>query len=318
MFRKSLMSFAIAALLAASANAQIVIDGVRDAAYGSAVSVQTVETGFGDNQSEWNAVYANISGGKLNILVTGNLEDNFNKLEVFFDSRAGGENVMSSSPEYDFFDGGAWTSTYMGGMTFDTGFGADYHMYARAGFGNFEVDFIDRLGGGGMAVNGNTGAAAYDGVNAMGSVDPGNLANGSLVGNALSTSILFAMDNSNVAGIGGGNGAPADQDAARAVTTGYEFSIALSELNLDSNQIRLAIMQNNSDHNYLANQNFDGLPIGTGNLGGDGAGGFTGTLSGINFNNFAGTQFITIKIPEPGSTGLILLAGVAALIRRRR
>lgn len=66
------------------------------------------------------------------------------------------------------------------------------------------------------------------------------------------------------------------------------------------------------------NQILAGLPVGTGNLGGDGLGNFTGTLFGINFNNFAGNQFITIGIPEPGSIGLLFVAGLVAISRRRR
>ena len=60
-----------------------------------------------------------------------------------------------------------------------------------------------------------------------------------------------------------------------------------------------------------------GLPPGTGNLGGDGAGNFTGTVSGINFNNFEGDQFVTLKIPAPGSVALLGFAGLAATRRRR-
>jgi hypothetical protein len=105
------------------------------------------------------------------------------------------------------------------------------------------------------------------------------------------------MNNSNVAGIGGNTGAAANQKAALAVTTGFEFSIAISDLSLDSKNLRIAIMQGNSNHNYVSNQTLAGLPVGTGNLGGDGAGGFTGTLSGVDFNNFAGDQFLTVPIP---------------------
>jgi len=309
---------------AASAESDVVIDGVYDAQYGRAIAVQTVETGFGDNLSEWNAVYGNVSNGRLNVLITGNLEANFNKLEIFIDSRAGGENTLSGAPGYDFFDADGnqdWISSRMVGMTFDTPFTADYHLYARAGFGNLEFDFIDRLGGAGTAVNGNFGATSYAGGigdSAIGEILPGDLANGQTVGNALSSSITFAMDNSNVAGIGGNAGAPADQAAALAVMTGFEFSIELSELNLDSNHIRLAIMQAGGNHDYLSNQVLGGLPVGMGNLGGDGMGNYIGDLSGIDFNNYAGQQFITIStIPEPGSSALMLLAGVTMLVRRR-
>jgi hypothetical protein len=320
MWKKFLLT-AMVVVAVQPANAQITIDGTYDAFYGSAIAVQTVETGFGDNQSEWNAVYARLTGNRLNVLITGNIEANFNKLSIFFDTNSAGENVLSASPQYDFFNGSNWISSNQQGMTFDSGFAANYHMYARAGGGNFTVDFVDRLGGASNAVNGNTGSAAYaGGIGAIGNgqVDPGNLVNGSSVGNHLNNSIFWAMNNSNTAGIGGNAGAAANQAAALAVMTGFEFSIDLSDLNLDSNLIRLAIMQGNGDHNYLSNQTFGGLPVGTGNLGGDGAGNFTGTLSGINFNNFAGQQFITIAVPEPGTFGFFALAGLLGLAKRRR
>lgn len=321
---KRMLMLAVVALMAQPVAAQITIDGTLDAAYGSAVAVQTIETGFGDATapnfagSEWNAVYANVSNNRLNILVTGNLEANFNKLSIFFDTNAGGESTLSGLPQYDFFNGATWISSNQGGMTFDNGFTPNLHLFARTGGTNFDVDIINRLGGGSTAVNGNTGSAAYAGGLASGAINSGTLANGSSVGNFLNNSLLFAMNNSNVAGVGGASGTAANQAAALAVTTGFEFSIDLADLLLDSTTLRFAIMQGNGDHNFLSNQILGGLPVGTGNLGGNGAGGFTGTLSGVDFNNFAGNQFITIAIPEPGSIGFLLAAGLVAVARRRR
>ena len=124
--------------------AQVVVDGTVDATY-SLASTQTNQTGFGDNSSEWNAVYTNVDGTRLNIIVTGNIEANFNKFEVFFDTMAGGENVLSATPDYDFSpDGSFWISSNLVGLTFDAGFEADYHLYMRAGNGIFDVDFVDR------------------------------------------------------------------------------------------------------------------------------------------------------------------------------
>lgn len=318
---KKMLMLALVALLARPVAAQITIDGTRDAGYGSAVAVQTIETGFGNNFSEWNAVYANVSNNRLNILITGNIEANFNKLSIFFDTNSAGEGTLSDLPEYDFNNGTTWISKNQGGMVFDTGFTPNLHLIARGGGGNFEVDFIDRLGGTGAAVAGNKGSSAYAGAigdTTTGSVNSGSLAPGSSVTNYLNNSLFYAMNNSNTAGIGGNTGVAANQADALAVTTGFEFSIDLADLNLDSTILRMAIMQGNGDHNYLSNQTLGGLPVGTGNLGGDGAGGFTGTLSGINFNNFAGNQFITIAVPEPGSIGLLFAAGLVAMGRRRR
>ena len=134
--------------------------------------------------SELDAGYATISGGRLYLMLTGNLEPNFNKLEVFFDSKAGGENVLSGTPQYDYFDGSKWISQNMGGMTFDTGFTADYHLYARWGGGNptpgqFEVDFVNRNGGADAAVPASSGKSVDSptvNLTAIGSIPAGNMA----------------------------------------------------------------------------------------------------------------------------------------------
>ncbi len=122
-----------------------VLDGTRDASY-STRAVQTVETGFGDNFSELNAAYAEIDGGTLYLMLTGNLESNFNKLNVFIDSVAGGQNQIGPATD----EGGTnpnnddWAENYSGvgpsasgngpGFKFDAGFAADYLIILRNGF----------------------------------------------------------------------------------------------------------------------------------------------------------------------------------------
>jgi len=319
-----LAAFAViaCALANSTVTADTLVDGSVGAAYGSAVEVQTVQTQFGDNLSEINAGYAFVDNGRLFMALTGNIEEgSFNKLNLFFDVNAGvGENTLSATPNYDFSsDGVNWISNNLGGMTFDTGFTAEYHMFVRSGGGgNFEVDFIDRLGGGSAAIDGNTGNVTDDG----GEVTAANLATNA-AGSALSESIFFAFDNSNTAGVAGGTAA-ADQVAAAAVTTGFEFSIALADLGLDptvDNTIRVSAGIGNGDYNFWSNQFLGGLPDGTGNLGGDNAGTFTGDSSGVDLNAFAGDQFFSINIPavpEPGSLALIGLAGLFAVVRRKR
>jgi len=114
-----------------TARAAPVVDGVKDAQYGAALAVQTVQTQFGDNLSELDAAYATSSGGVLHLMLTGNIEANFNNVEIFIDSKAGGQNVFSSA-------GNAGASK-MDGLQFDAGFTADYHLIARRG--NFGGDF---------------------------------------------------------------------------------------------------------------------------------------------------------------------------------
>ena len=65
--------------------------------------------------SELDAAYARVSGGRLYLMLTGNHESNFNKLDVFIDSVVGGENTLSGAPQYDFPDGPGWISQNLAG-----------------------------------------------------------------------------------------------------------------------------------------------------------------------------------------------------------
>lgn len=326
MKKLTLSVLAIAAVVPAFA---VVVDGTRDAAYGSPLAIQTVDTGFGDanppgnvNGSELDAGYARIEGNRLYLMFTGNLEPNFNKLEVFIDSVAGGENTLSGTPGYDFNGGSGWNTANFAGMTFDTGFTADYHLFGRwsnNGNGPFEVDFVNRQGGVNAMVPGSMGV----GTNGVGLISTGMILAGNVgtnaSGSALTQNLEFAINHNNAGGVIGGNGA-ANQANAAAVTTGMEFSIDLADLGNPAigSQIRISAMIGNADHNYMSNQVLGGLPAGTNNLGGDGSGNFTGNLGGINFNQFAGEQYFTVNVvPEPG-TMIALGAGLAALAARRR
>ena len=291
-------------LFARSASAAPVVDGTRDAEYGGAVAVQTIQTGFGDNLSELDAAYARVEGGRLYLMLTGNIEANFNKLEIFIDSAAGGENQLTAAG----LPNSEASVDNMAGLTFDTGFAPDYLLFARRGsFGGdkFDLDYL-RLGAGGTF-------SSYQSIFGNAVEGAGTTGTG-----ANSQAIGVAYNNANTAGVGGATGSPADQTAAQAVTTGLELSIALADIGSPVGPINIAVFQNNSEHNYLSNQSLAGLPAGTNNLGGDGAGGFTGTLAGINFNNFAGSQFFTVPIPEPVAVGLLPLLGAAIARRGRR
>lgn len=277
-----------------------VLDGQRDVVYGSAVSVQSVNTQFGDNFSELNAAYARVQGGTLYLMLTGNLEGNFNRLNIFIDSKAGGQNVLEadghfggSNPEND-----GWANKHSG-MTFDAGFEADYMLILRQGGTRFDIDYAVVGGGLGNFLTG------------------GDVFGGSTVGSnaaALANGIGVAFDNSNVAGVLGGTGA-ADSAAALAVATGIELAIPLSAIGNPADVILISAMVNGSNHDYLSNQFLGGLVPGTGNLGGDGAGGYIGTLSGIDLNAFTGAQYFRVVVPEPATLTLLVLGGL--IVRRR-
>ena len=285
-------------ILSSAAFAVPTVNGTRDAEYGSALAVQSVQTGFGDanpnNGSELDAAYGRIDGGRLYLMLTGNIEANFNKLEIFIDTVGGGQAIFDSS--------GNDNASVMDGLVFDTGFTANYHVIARRGSNRFDLDFA------------NLGAQTASGyMNILGGSDAGSGSTGTGVN---ASAISVGYDNSNIAGITGGTGA-ADQAAAAAVTTGFEISISLADLNyVAGDSIKVMVGQNNGDHNYWSNQFLGGMPAGTGNLGGDEAGGFTGE-GAINLNNFAGNQFFTVAVPEPTSLALVAMAG-AVFGRRRR
>lgn len=271
---------------------QITIDGTLDAGYGAALAVQGVQTQFGNSDgvlggSELDAAYATIEDGNLNLMLTGNLESNFNKFNVFIDSVAGGQNVIG--PDTD--NGGVnptndgWAQAH-NGYTFDTGFEPDFLLISRNGdFGGPRFDFdFNSVGNDGtnestLDVFGGTFEGSATGVGASG--------------------ISVAFDNSNVAGVAGGTEA-ADATAAEAVTTGLEVSIPLSALGNPAagSTIDISVQLTNGDHNFLSNQFLGSLSAPQANLGSDGAGNFDAAGVGtIDLNTFAGDQFFSITVP---------------------
>jgi hypothetical protein len=106
----------VAMLCASTAQAQIVVDGTAEGAYGAALSIQDTRTGYGDGAtnpdailtgnnlgdgqnggSEIDQVFGTISGGRLYVTIAGALEGNFNKLMVFIDSANGGVNQLNGA-----------------------------------------------------------------------------------------------------------------------------------------------------------------------------------------------------------------------------
>ncbi len=288
----------VGVLTTAAAHGQITIDGSKDAGYGAAVSVQTVQTQFGDadgtlSGNELDAAYVSVDGGNLNLLLTGNLESNFNKFNIFIDSVAGGQNVIGP----DTANGGVnptndgWAQKY-NGFTFDTGFEPDFLVIARNGdFGGPRFDFdFNSIG------NDSTNESSIDVF--------GGAFEGSATGVGAS-GLSVGFDNSNIAGIAGGTLA-ADATAAEAVNTGLELSIPLSALGNPAagSTIGISAQLINGDHNFLSNQFLGGLAAPQANLGSDGASNFDAAGVGtIDLNTFAGDQFFSITVPSTGKLG---------------
>ena len=294
---------ALSAVILAAGSAHGQVDGTVSGGdgYGAPYAVQTVETGFGDNFSELNAAYARVANGRFYLALTGNIEANFNKLEIFLQTGAGGSNVFSGTPGND----GAGAMT---GLTFAGGFAPNYHLIARRGFDGFQSRFdLD------FAQLNTANFSSYG--NVFGGQDFGQGATGT--GLNLSA-IELAYNGSNNAGVLGGTG-PANQAAAAAVTTGIELSIALSDLGLQDligETICVMAFVNGSNHNYASNQFLPGLNAPQINLGGDGFGTFTG---GVNFdlNNFQSQGYFVVPVPAPASASLLAFGGLLVARRRR-
>jgi hypothetical protein len=146
----------------APAMAVPVIDGTADAEYGAALSTQNTNTQFGNGingdpinaggGSELDQVFAKISDGRLYVVIAGNLETNFNKMEVFIDSEAAaGVNSIDGSSLPGGVDpfccggfpppnGGNTNNTgalqRMNTIVFDAGFTADHYLTFTHGFEN--------------------------------------------------------------------------------------------------------------------------------------------------------------------------------------
>lgn len=267
-----------------------IIDGTLDASYDRLIVVQQTQTQFGDanqgnvdrtNGSELDAAYAKIVNGRLYLFIAGNLESNFNKLEVFFDTIAGeGQNrVRSDNANVDFNGLNRMGDGPQGpGMLFDVDFAPDYWVSLTGGNNPYQMfcNYAEMLTNGG-------GAGFFLGEGRAINATNGGLLDRNLGGNN-SVALLVTLNNSNVAGISGGTGA-ADQAAAAAVATGIELSIPLASIGNPAGEFKVAVMVNGGGHDFMSNQILGSLTPTQGNL---------GEPRLIDFTTLAGDQHFTV------------------------
>ena len=260
---------------------ELLCNGYREDLYGSNLAVQLVQTEFGDNASELNAAFAGVQDGKLFLMLTGNIENNFNKLNILIDSsNAVTSNVLDAA--------GNDSSDVLDGMTLDTGFTPDYHVIVRRGFGATEqLDLdISNLATGEFASFVNVFGGTQEGLGNTGIPDNGTL--------TLSP-IGVGYFNTNTAGVTGGNAAAVEADAL-AVVTGFELCIDLADIGSPSGEdIKAMAFVTSSDLTFASNQFLGALPV---DLNGAGAGTSNlGTTSAIDLSAIAGDQCFSITIP---------------------
>jgi hypothetical protein len=263
-----------ALILSASAFAQIAVDGTAEAVYGPAAVVQSVGTGFGDstdgqkgtcNGSELDGAFASLDavGGYLYLTLAGNLQSNFNKLELFIDCKAGaGQNQLRSDNVDVDFNGlnrmGVDAVNAIPGLKFDDGFGADFYFTCTGGLPNgtppytLYANFAQVLTEGG-------GIGSYIGQSVT---DP---TTGVIRIDDVTYGIQAAIDNSNIAGV---DGNPAGTSTGAGVATGIELRIPISVLGWDGvSPIKVCAFINGGGHDFASNQFISPLPAGYGNMG---------------------------------------------------
>ncbi|MCC6229884.1 MAG: hypothetical protein IT432_11740 [Phycisphaerales bacterium] len=310
--------------LAGQASAQITIDGVKDAAYGDNLWVQTLPTQFGDNVegdrdlctgSEFDNFSAVIIDDQLYIFLGGNLETNYNKWTIMLDCIPGeGQNVIRNNNVDVDYNG----INRIAGMKLDADVAVDYWINVTNGGGagpsGFDMyinaatlrtdgalfddtsvlDYSAYIGGDkedfnplffdGTRLDPQTGGLAAIYCNYA-----PRLASESLLVDPLNPVGIPGLlggyiDNTNTDGVDGGN-----VNNPEAVTTGLELQISLTELGwTGTNNIKVVAFINGSGNDYLSNQVGGSLPEGYGNL---------GEPNLIDFSVIDGNQYITIPCP---------------------
>jgi hypothetical protein len=279
MIRKVFLTVFAASLLFATASlAQPVIDGSWDPIY-RVLAIQNTQTGFGDsnlgavdyaNGSELDVAYGIVKDGWLYLLLAGNLESNFNKLEIFFDTRTGGQNrLRGDNPDVDFNGLNRMGDDGSGnGLTFDADFEADFWIGVTGGGSPYRLyaNYAE-LGSPGVGLYlGNTGAVS-DGV---------------LVDGNNPFGIRVTINNSNTGGVTGGTGLGNGAD----VMTGVELAIPLNAIGNPTSSFKVCVFINGLFHDYLSNQVLAGID-GGGNL---------GEPRLVNFGNIPGEQYFWVPM----------------------
>lgn len=326
-----------------------VIDGLRDETDYVILPHTPTGTGFGSssrnparrnraNGSEINGVaayiYNNSTPGTptddiLVFHVAGNLETNFNKLELFIDHIAlqGQNTILRANPDVSFnalirmgenSDGTSGVAmTVVGpGLTFDDGFRPDFWMSVTVGGNpddqspNIFIDSAVLRTNGGPNDDGLFGGGASN-LPTAGTPGVFNLATAPVGG------LTLDIDNSNSdavmmsGGVGGrinlpGSGSQPDVSPPGSVTTGFEFKVNLDGIGFvpEATEIKIAGILIGPSYDYMSNNAIGGLTSmanpDPNNLG--------FPARDVDLNQWDGDQFVTIPVPmsPPSASGVTI------------
>ena len=260
------VALGFASFFNSGAQAQITVDGTKDAAYGTPLAVQSL-TGWGANNT-LASLSAVQQGGSLYVFLAGRPQGN--AFLLFIDSKAGGvsfipNNLISGGGETDRINNLGSSPT--AGMTFETGFQPDYAI---------------RIYGEG---NGGPGAWA--------AVYPLTVgANRSYIGNS--------------GDVGGASGLPVsllrsvweNVSSAASANKGSEIQFSIAGLGVPNGTgqpIKMMAILVNEFSSWGSNQVLSPLPAGSGDL--------QGNLPTTNFNTITGTQTISMTVDNTDSDG---------------
>lgn len=267
----------------------------------------TNPTGFGDNNdpsigaangSEIDAVRAKFGVDIFNepmlfLSFSGNLETNFNKLDIFFDTVQGsGQNPLrGDNPDIDFNglnrmgeNSDPNNGTIGPGLGFDAAVTVNYWIGVTTG--NFDpntqraevyANYCD--------LDGQVAYYLGKGTNGLGFLSDGNDPFG----------FLATVDNSNIAGV---TDVAADPNAAGIVNTGWEIGIPLAALGNPSGDIRIVAFINGTGHDFISSQIVGGHPFGANNA---------GEPRVFDMSTIQGNQYVTLR--QGGGGYVLALSG---------
>ena len=240
-----------------TAHSAVIVDGTRDADYGTApISVQVHTSAWGGNNTLANC-FAVQEGSKLNLFLGGRVWGN--AMVIFIDSKSGGLASLSSSTllgsggdNYQVNNFGGFLSPFV----FETGFTADYMLRIYGDGPNGYVTICDLQSG----------------------------SNVSYAGNAGDTTISSSFISSARASWNEATGAFAD------VSTGFEVQLDLVKMGValaNNTNVKIVALIANGGSDYAPNQFLGPLPT---------SDSLNGSIKSLNLQDLSGQQTLSIPI----------------------